>query len=122
MISTSRLFSIVASGVIAAAVGCAAPAASGESEAAPEAAEDALVARFTKLSSGPSDAGLKSFYKAAKKFEYGYLGAYRFNRPGAEATDPAVRMNRVKEVMHRYMCTFFDDGIDLGRNTGDSRV
>ena len=31
-------------------------------------------------------------------------------------------MNRVKEVMHRYMCSFFDESIDIGHESGKKAV
>lgn len=79
-------------------------------------------ARFTKLTKGPTDRDLAAFSTAAAKFDGSYRGVYRFNKAGPEATDPAAREKRIKEVMHRYMCSFFDDSISLGRNSGASAV
>lgn len=78
-------------------------------------------ARFTHLKT-PTDKDLAALAKAGGKLENAYRGVYRFNKAGPEATDPNARMNRVKEVMHRYMCSFFDESIDIGRNTGTKAV
>jgi hypothetical protein len=90
-------------------------------EATGASADELSRARFTRLRS-PTNANLKALYAAGKQFEYGYLGVYRYNRASAEATDPDAREKRIKEVMHRYMCGFFDESIDIGRNTGANRV
>ncbi|MBK6694045.1 MAG: hypothetical protein IPG50_17840 [Myxococcales bacterium] len=118
MISSPR--SVLVLAVLAAlATGCAASAdpVGGEDSSADELRR----ARFTSLAA-PSDPDLAAFYGAANGLENEYLGVYRFNKPGAEATDPGAREKRIKEVMHRYMCGFFDESIDIGRNTGAGRV
>lgn len=78
-------------------------------------------ARFTHLKK-PTDADLAAFSTASAKFDHSYRGVYRFNKAGPEATDPLAREKRIKEVMHRYMCSFFDESIDIGRNTGAGAV
>lgn len=78
-------------------------------------------ARFTSLKT-PSDARLGALYAAGEKLDNVYIGVYRFNKASVEATDPEARTRRIKEVMHRYMCGFFDESIDIGRNTGKSPV
>jgi hypothetical protein len=85
--------------------------------------EDELntTARFTHLKK-PTDADLASFSTAAAKFDHSYRGVYRFNKATAEGHDPLAREKRIKEVMHRYMCSFFDESIDIGRNTGAGAV
>jgi hypothetical protein len=74
--------------------------------------------RFTQLKKGPTDTALAKVFTAGQDIDGALLGAYRFNMPGPEATDPVAREKRVKEVMHRFMCTFFDDSIDLKRPSG----
>lgn len=72
--------------------------------------------RFTRLAK-PTDADLAALHAVAKKIDGAYLGVQRFNKRTTEGTDPAAREKRIKEVMHRYMCGFFDESIDIGRNT-----
>lgn len=85
---------------------------------APSVDEWTKAGRFTQMKRGPTDHDLHALDAAAAKLENGYLGTYRFEKAGPEATDPAAREKRVKEVMHRYMCSFFDDSIDLSRRSG----
>ena len=75
-------------------------------------------ARFTHLKSGPTDTNLKYLFSAANKLGSSYVGVYRYNKATTEATDQDAREKRIKEVMHRYMCSFFDDSIDIARSTG----
>lgn len=78
-------------------------------------------ARFTHLKKA-TDPDLQALLAAGSAMENEYVGLYRFNKAGPEATDDNARMNRVKEVMHRYMCSFFDESIDIGRSTGSKKV
>lgn len=74
--------------------------------------------RFTRLKKGPTDRDLASLYAAGTTFEHAFVGTYRFNKPTTESTDPVARMKRVKEVMHRYMCSLFDESIDMTHARG----
>lgn len=123
MISYTRV-----SAVLAILLATACGGTSGESDIpaadpAGDTSEDELntKARFTHLKK-PTDADVAAFSKAAARFEHSYLGVYRFNKAGPEATEPLAREKRIKEVMHRHMCSFFDDSIDIGRNTGAGAV
>jgi hypothetical protein len=78
--------------------------------------------RFTQMKKGPTDPDLAALSAAGAKFEAALLGTFRFNKPGPEKTDPAARETRVKEVMHRFMCSFFDESIDLSRHSGAAAV
>lgn len=121
----SRLVTAAAIALFAStSIACAASAAAEPraDEATGASADELSRARFTRLPSGPTDARLASLYAAGKKLDNAYVGVYRFNKAGLEATEPDLRVKRVKEVMHRYMCGFFDDAIDLGRATGGKRV
>jgi hypothetical protein len=126
MVSSIRLFGAVAVTLFATACGSA--SAPSDPAADPGAAEDTsedelnTKARFTHLRSGPTDTNLAFLYKAGAKFDGEYLGVYRFNKPTNEATSADARMKRVKEVMHRYMCSFFDESIDIGRATASKAV
>jgi hypothetical protein len=119
MISVTRVSALLA---ILLATACGGASSDGDIPAADPAgdtSEDELntKARFTHLKK-PTDADLAAFSTAAAKFDSSYRGVYRFNKAGPEATDPLAREKRIKEVMHRYMCSFFDESIDIGRNTG----
>jgi hypothetical protein len=119
MISITR-----ASATLALLLAAACGGSSDASNAAPvdpagDTSQDELntTARFTHLKKGPSDADLAAFSALGAKFDNAYLGTYRFNKAGPEKTDADARMKRVKEVMHRYMCSFFDESIDLAHTT-----
>jgi len=130
MISSGRSVLVVSLLLLATSVtACSGSAAEPMANADPAAAgdqdtsEDELntKARFTHLKKA-TDKDLNDFFAATGKLESAYRGIYRFNKAGPEATDPDARMKRVKEVMHRYMCGFFDESIDLGRSTGANAV
>ena len=123
MISIPRV-SAVLFVLLATACGGASDASDPASPDTEDTSEDELntKARFTHLRSGPHDADLKSLHDSGGKFEYAYRGVYRFNKPGSEATDRDARMKRIKEVMHRYMCSLFDESIDLSRPSGSNAV
>src|SRR3954447_6450631 len=121
MFSTARMFAAVAVTMLATACGGSAV------QENPNPADDALdtsedelntKARFTHLKSGPTDTNLKFLFQAGAKFESSFLGVYRYNKATNEATNADAREKRIKEVMHRFMCSFFDESIDIGRNTG----
>jgi hypothetical protein len=126
MTSIARLASTFALAVLVstsvACSGTTGPADPDTSDATGASADELSRSRFTWMRSGPTDQDLASLYAAGSKFEGAYMGVYRFNKAGPEATDEFARMQRVKEVMHRYMCSFFDESIDLGRATGSKRV
>lgn len=75
--------------------------------------------RFKQLKAGPTDADLKALFEAGSALDNAYIGTYRFMKPKTESTDPKARELRIKETMHKYMCGFFDESIDIGRNTGN---
>jgi hypothetical protein len=106
------------------AVGCTV-AGEGENVSDPsaETSEDELNtrARFTHLKK-PTDRDLAALSTATAKLGPAYRGVYRFNKAGLEATDPQAREKRIKEVMRRHMCPFFDESIDLGRRSGPNAV
>lgn len=109
-------FSLLATMALSLNIGCA-----GADDATPNddaTTEDALSQRFTRLKKGPTNADLKAFDKAGGKLSPYGAAVYRFNKVGAERTDATARMKRVKEVMHRYMCSFFDESIDLTHRKG----
>lgn len=111
----SRLFAGVLMMLACSSAACS--ASTDVSDGTEQASDDLSRARFT-VRSKPTNKALEALYVAGAKFEYGYLGVYRFNKVGPEATDLDARYNRVKEVMHRYMCRLFDEEISMGRNAG----
>ena len=117
MTHSSRLFAALL--ITALASGCAATTGADAADDTGASADELSKARFTSLKA-PTSKKLASLYTAGSKFENAYRGVYRFNKASAEATDPDARMKRVKEVMHRYMCGFFDESIDLGHSSGPS--
>ena len=119
MKSISRLLAVVALTALASA--CAAPAGSDSADETESTSDELSRARFTSYRS-PTNAKLKALDVAGSKFEYAYVGTYKFNKPTTEKTEPLAREKRIKEVMHRYMCGFFDESIDIGRNTGANKV
>src|SRR3954469_782662 len=120
MISTVRILTAVALTMLATACGGSAAVENpNPADDTQDTSEDELntKARFTHLKSGPTDTNLKFLYQAGAKFESSFLGVYRYNKATNEATNADAREKRIKEVMHRYMCSFFDDSIDIARNT-----
>lgn len=108
------------------AIGLTTSACSGtDATPAPSAdpAEDDLNAkgRFSVLKK-PTDPDLAALYTAGKGFDGAYLGVYRFNKPTTEGTDAGAREKRIKEVMHRYMCGFFDESIDIGESKTSKEI
>ena len=120
MISISRLLAALAITVFASA--CSGAPSDTTDDPSGVSADELSKARFTQLKSGPTNAKLAALFAAGNKIDTPYVGVYRFNKPGVEKTDADARMKRIKEVMHRYMCSFFDESIDLGRATGSKRV
>lgn len=118
MISSMRVWAFCGLTLLA-GTGCAGAVDSPNGDETTGSSEDELKARFTSLRK-PTDPALASVYAAANKFESPYLGVFRFNKATNEKTDSALREKRIKEVMHRYMCRFFDESIDIGRNTGSN--
>ena len=92
--------------------------AGGSDDSTDVSADELSKARFTLLKSGPTNPKLRALFDAGNKIDTNYIGTYRFNKPTTEKTDQDARLMRIKEVMHRYMCSFFDESIDIGRNTG----
>ena len=125
MISNARIFAVMALTVLATACGGSAGSENpNPADDSADTSDDELntKARFTRLKSGPTDTNLAFLNTAGAKFEQSFRGVYRFNKATTEATSPDARMKRVKEVMHRYMCSFFDESIDIGRSTGAKQV
>jgi hypothetical protein len=91
--------------------------AAGQDLSASGAQSDAT-ARFHQLKSGPTDKTLATLAVAANKIDAALIGTYKFLRPTTEGSDAGVRETRVKEVMHRFMCSFFDDSINIDHRTG----
>jgi hypothetical protein len=123
MMHLTRLAAMV--GIAVGLAACSGPSSSASSDDTSQndtAAEQKKPARFTQMKNGPTDRALAALSTAGAKFDGAFLGTYRFNKAGPEHTDPAARETRVKEVMHRFMCSFFDDSIDLGRHDGASAV
>ncbi len=114
---SSRLFAALV--ITALATGCAATTGADAADDTGASADELSRARFTSLKA-PTNKKLGALYANGAKFGNAYRGVYRFNKANAEATDPDARMKRVKEVMHRYMCSFFDESIDLGHASGIS--
>jgi hypothetical protein len=79
---------------------------------------DVRDARFHELKNGPTNKSLQPLNAAGNKMDSSLIGTYKFLKPTDEATNQASREKRVKEVMHRFMCGFFDESIDLGHDTG----
>jgi len=78
--------------------------------------------RFTQLKKGPTNPDLAALSAVATSIDGPFLGTYRFNKAGPEKTDPVARQKRIKEVMHRFMCTLFDESIDIARFSGPSAL
>jgi hypothetical protein len=74
--------------------------------------------RFHQLKEGPSDNTLALLSTAGNKVDSALVGTYKFLKPTNEGSDAGARETRVKEVMHRFMCSFFDDSIDIDHRTG----
>jgi hypothetical protein len=111
-----KSLTLVAAALIAVfASACTADAT--DASAPEQQSEDLTKARFTSLKH-PTNKALAGLDTAGGKFKNAYIGTYRFNKAGPEAHDADAREKRIKEVMHRYMCGFFDESIDIGRNTG----
>jgi hypothetical protein len=121
MISTARLFAAVALTMLATACGGSAVQENPNPvDDTQDTSEDELntKARFTHLRSGPTDTNMKFLFAAGAKFDSSFLGVYRYNKATNEATSAEAREKRIKEVMHRFMCSFFDESIDIAENTG----
>lgn len=119
MISKARTFALVAFTMLATACG-GTVASETPTDDSQDTSDDELntKARFTRLKSGPTDTNLAFLDTAGARFDGAYRGVYRFNKATNEATSADAREKRIKEVMHRYMCGFFDESIDIGRNSG----
>src|SRR5262245_42342158 len=117
MLSIARVFTVLFATVTLA--GCAA-STDDVSDAPGESAEE-LTSRFSSKKA-PANKNLAAFYAANHDFENPYRGVYRFNKATNEAYTPSARLNRVKEVMHRYMCSFFDESIDIGKSSTVKQV
>jgi hypothetical protein len=74
--------------------------------------------RFHQLKSGPTSKNLLPLFTAGNKIESALVGTFKYLKPTDEATNAASRETRVKEVMHKFMCSFFDDSIDLTHQKG----
>ena len=117
MISMMRLLALCT--LTSVAVACGGTSDATDPADSEETSQDELntKARFTHLRR-PTDPALAAVFAAGNKFQTEYVGVYRFNKATTEKTDPAARSKRIKEVMHRYMCRFFDESIDIGPNRG----
>lgn len=96
--------------------------AAGTDDVASAAAASRRGGRFTQLKKGPTDPDLAALSAVATTIDGPFLGTYRFNKAGPEKTDPVAREKRIKEVMHRFMCTLFDESIDIARFSGPSAL
>jgi hypothetical protein len=70
------------------------------------------------MKQGPTGANLAALSAAGTKIDGALLGTYKFLKPTTEVRDPAAREKRIKEVMHRFMCSFFDESIDIVHRSG----
>ena len=82
--------------------------------------KDDAARRFSSITKF-TNTNLDALRVAARTVEESYRGAYRFNKVTDEPRSQVSRMNRVKEAMHRYMCSYFDESIDLGLGPVRSR-
>jgi hypothetical protein len=106
--------------VAAMAVACGSAGDEGAAEANGATTDALSASRFSELKHGPTDSDLAALSAAGSKLENAYVGTYRFNQSTSESHDASAREKRIKEVMHRYMCSFFDESIDIGRPSGSA--
>jgi hypothetical protein len=86
--------------------------------AKPKTTASAKATRFRQLKSGPTEKNAASISTAGGKIDNSLVGSFKFLKPTNEGSDAGARETRIKEVMHRFMCSFFDDSIDIAHRSG----